>query len=154
MTPRTSTYLRRLAHATRFAAAGAIAAGAMMLTAAAGNAISESTIISECNGIGGEYTTTISGGKRYSRCCYRDISNVRHCDHYVDGTYTTTNNTLEQPPQTPPPPPPAGQVVGPPATAAQPAPPPALSDVEATLWMPPPPVGPVAPRAGEATLAP
>ncbi|HYO00659.1 MAG TPA: hypothetical protein VET27_01675 [Mycobacterium sp.] len=152
MSPHTSTYWRRLAHATRLAAAGAIAAGAMMLTAPAGHAIPESTIISECNEAGGSYTTIVIDLKRYSTCCYRDISGVTHCDHYEDGTYTTTNNILE-PPQTSPPPPPPDEVVGPPATAATPAPP-DFGGPSMTLWMPPPPAGPAAPPPGEATLAP
>ena len=144
MTPRTSTYLRRLMHATRLAAAGAITAGgAMMLTAPAGNAIPESTIISECFAAGGTYTTTVGDdGKRHSKCCYRDINGVKNCDNYLDGTYTTTD-LLEQPPTSPPPPPPGG-VVGPPATAAESAPPP---EVEATLWMPPPAAGPASSAA-------
>ena len=149
MSPHTSTYWRRLVHATRFAAAGAIAAAAMMLTAPVGNAIPESTIISECDSAGGTYTTTVgSDGKKYSKCCYRDINDVKHCDNYVDGTYTNTtvNNILEQPQSSPPPPPPAE--VAPPADAAerQPASP-DFGDPSMTLWMPPPP-------PGEATLAP
>lgn len=151
MTPRTSTYLRRLMHASRLAAAGvAIAAGAMMLTAPAGNAIPESTIQSECDAAGGEYTIVTDGEHSYSRCCYRDIKGVKHCDHYTDGKYTyeTSNNTLEQP-ETPPPPPPQGEVVGPPATAATQPPP----DGGMTLWMPPP-AGQATQPPGEAALAP
>ncbi len=34
-------------------------------------------------------------GKRYSKCCYRDIDGVKHCDNYVDGTFT---NVREQHP--------------------------------------------------------
>ena len=157
MSPRTSTYWRRLVHAGRLAAAVAIAAGAMMLTAPVGNAIPEQTIIDECNEAGGNYTTIVIDLVRYSTCCYRDIKGFTHCDHYVDGTYETTNNTLE-PPQPSPPPPPPGQVVGPPAEEAerQPAPPasPDFGGPTMTLWMPPPPVGPAAPPSGEATLTP
>jgi hypothetical protein len=153
MTPRTSTYLRRLA----LAAAGvAIAAGAMMLTAPAGNAIPESTIRSDCDKANkGTYTTTLgSDGKRYSKCCYLDINGVKHCDNYVDGSYTNTtvNNILEPSQPSPPPPPPGGEVVGPPAAAATPAPQPVMPEVEATLWLPPP-AGPAAPPAGEAAPA-
>jgi hypothetical protein len=158
MTPRRSTYLHSLMHAARLAAVGAIAAGAMMLTAPAGNAIPESQIISECDDANnGTYTTTIDAesGKRHSKCCYRDIDGVKHCDNYIDGTYTNTtvNNILEQPPGSPPPPPPAG--FAPPADAAEAPPaPPDFGNSEATLWMPPPPAGPAAPPRGEATLAP
>ena len=154
MTPRPSTYVRRSMHAGRLAAAGAIAAGAMMLTAPVGNAIPEQTIIDECNEAGGNYTTIVIDLVRYSTCCYRDIKGFTHCDHYVDGTYETTNNTLEPPQPSPPAPPPGGEVVGPPAEEAerQPAPP-DFGHTEATLWMPPP-AGPAAPPPGEATLAP
>ncbi len=157
MTPRTSTNLRRLMHAARLAAVGAIAAGAMMLTAPAGNAIPESQIISDCdNANKGTYTTTLgTDGKRYSKCCYLDIDGVKHCDNYVDGTYTNTtvNNILEQPQSPVPPPPPAE--VAPPADAAevQPAQP-DFGNSDATLWMPPPAAGPAAPPPGEAALAP
>jgi hypothetical protein len=149
MTPRTSSYLRRLRYAARLAAAGAIAAGAMMLTAPAGIAIPESTIKSECDKAGGEYTIVTDGEHSYSRCCYRGLDGVKYCDHYTDGKYTyeTSNNTLEQP-ETPPPPPPQGEVVGPPAAAATPAPP----EGGMTLWLPPP-AGPAAPPS-EAVLAP
>jgi len=155
MTPRTSTHLRRVAHATRLASAVAVAAGAMMLTAPVGNAIPEQTIIDECNEAAGNYSTIVIDLVRYSTCCYRDIKGFTHCDHYVDGTYETTNSTLEPPQPSPPPPPPGGEVVGPPAEEAerQPAPP-DFGGPTMTLWMPPPPVGPVAPPAGEATLAP
>jgi hypothetical protein len=149
MTPRTSTYLRRLA----LAAAGvAIAAGAMMLTAPAGNAIPESQIQRECDDAKGEYTQVIVDGKSYSRCCYRGLDGVKYCDHYVDGTYTNTYHTLEPSQPSPPPPPPGGEVVGPPAAAATPAPQPVMPEVEATLWLPPP-AGPAAPPAGEAAPA-
>lgn len=118
------------------AAGAAIAAGAMMLTAPTGNAIPESTIKSECDAAGGDYTIVSDGDHSYSRCCYLDIDGDKHCDHYTDGKYTyeTSNNTLEQP-QDPPPAPPQGDVVAPPATAALPAPP----DPGMTLYMPPPP---------------
>ena len=152
MAIRTSTYLRRLMHATYLAAAGvAIAAGAMMLTAPSGNAIPESTIKSECDDAGGEYTIVTDGEHSYSRCCYRDIKGVKHCDHYTDGTYTyeTSNNTLEQPQSPPPPPPPPGEVVGPPATVATPGPP----ESGMTLYLPPP-VGPVVPPPSEVMQAP
>ena len=152
MTTRTSKCVRRLRHAASLAAVGVIAACAMMLTAPAGNAIPESTIASECVAAGGTYTTTGgSDGKRHSKCCYRDINDVKHCDNYVDGTFTNTTDSLEQPTTSPPPPPPGG-LVGPPATAVeqQPAPPPDWG--MATLYMPPPP-GPAAPPS-EATLAP
>ena len=138
-------------HATRLAAAGvAIAAGAMMLTAPTGNAIPESTIKSECDNAGGDYTIVTDGEHSYSRCCYLDIKGDKHCDHYTDGKYTyeTSNNTLEQP-QDPPPPPPRGEVVGPPATAVMPAPP----DTGMTLYMPPPPP-PVILYPGAITSAP
>jgi hypothetical protein len=138
-------------HAARLAAAGvAIAVGAIMLNAPAGNAIPESTIKSECDHAGGEYTIVTDGEHSYSRCCYLDIKGVKHCDHYTDGKYTyeTSNNTLEQP-QTPPPPQPQGEVVGPPATAATPAPP----ESGMTLYLPPP-VGPVAPPPSEVIQAP
>jgi hypothetical protein len=140
MTVRTRTYLRGLMLAARLAAVGAISAGAMMLTAPAGNAIPESTIQSECDSAGGTYTQVIVDGKSYSRCCYRGIDGVKLCDHYVDGTYTNTYNILEQP-QTPPPPPPSGEVVGPPATAA-------------TRPPPSPAPGVVGPPATAATQAP
>jgi hypothetical protein len=147
MTICTSTYPRRLLHAIRPAPAGVlIAAGAMILTAPVGNAIPESTIISECDSAGGTYTTTIVDGKRYSKCCYRDINGVKHCDNYLDGTYTTTDGALEQPPTSPPPPP--GEV-GSPATAVAPAPP----QSGMTLYLPPP-VGPAAPPPNQAVLAP
>ena len=152
MTIRPSTYLRRLMHATHLATAGvAIAAGAMMLTAPSGNAIPESTIKSECDDAGGEYTIVTDGEHSYSRCCYRDIKGVKHCDHYTDGTYTyeTSNNTLEQPQTPPPPPPPPGEVVGPPATVATPGPP----ESGMTLYLPPP-VGPVVPPPSEVMQAP
>ena len=152
MTIRPSTYLRRLMHATYLAAAGvAIATGAMMLTAPSGNAIPESTIKSECDDAGGEYTIVTDGEHSYSRCCYRDIKGVKHCDHYTDGTYTyeTSNNTLEQPQTPPPPPPPPGEVVGPPATVATPGPP----ESGMTLYLPPP-VGPVVPPPSEVMQAP
>jgi hypothetical protein len=139
-------------HATYLAAAGvAIAAGAMMLTAPSGNAIPESTIKSECDDAGGEYTIVTDGEHSYSRCCYRDIKGVKHCDHYTDGTYTyeTSNNTLEQPQTPPPPPPPPGEVVGPPATVATPGPP----ESGMTLYLPPP-VGPVVPPPSEVMQAP
>lgn len=114
-----------------------------MLTAPVSNAIPESQIISECdNANGGTYTTTVSAGKRYSKCCYLDIKGVKHCDNYVDGTYTnTTVNSTQEPPQpSPPPPPPGGGVVGPPATAAtQPPPPPGVIGPQATLATQPPP---------------
>ena len=150
MALRTSTYLRRLMHAARLAVAGAaIAAGAMMLTAPAGNAIPESQIQRECDNARGEYTQVIVEGKSYSRCCYKGLDGVKLCDHYVDGTYTNTYNILEQP-ETPPPPPPQGEVVGPPATAATLAPPPPdFGGPTATLWMPPPPPGPAAPPPNE-----
>jgi hypothetical protein len=125
----------------RLAAACAIAAGAMMLTAPVGNAIPESEIVSECdNANKGTYTTTIGAdGKRYSKCCYRDINGVKNCDNYVDGSYTNTtvNNILEQPQSSPPPPPPPE--VAPPAEEAerQPASP-DFGNSDMTLWMPPP----------------
>jgi hypothetical protein len=148
MTICTSTYLRRLLHAIRLAPAGVlIAAGAMILTAPVGNAIPESTIISECDSAGGTYTTTVVEGKRYSKCCYRDISGVQHCDNYLNGTYTTTDGALEQPPTSPPPPPP--DEVGSPATAVAPAPP----QSGMTLYLPPP-VGPAVPPPNQAVLAP
>ncbi|MCV7154270.1 hypothetical protein [Mycolicibacterium pyrenivorans] len=152
MTSQGSTRLP-LMPAARLVAAGALAAGAMMLTAPAGNAIPESTIKSECDDAGGQYTIVTDGEHSYSRCCYLDINGVKHCDHYTDGRYTyeTSNNTLEQP-ETPPPPPPPGGVVGPPATVATQAPPP-MPDYGMTLWMPPP-AGPVGPPPGEAVLAP
>ncbi len=86
--------------AARFVAAGvAIAAGVMVLTAPPGNAIPESTIKSECDNAGGDYTIVTDGEHSYSRCCYLDIKGNKHCDHYTDGKYTyeTSNNTLEQP---------------------------------------------------------
>lgn len=159
MTTRGSTDVR-LAHAARLAAAGLIAAGAMILTASPGNAIPESTIISDCdNANGGTYTTVVHDGKRYSKCCYRDINGTKECDNYVDGTYIYTTASLEQPTSTSPPPPPPGGVVGPVATEAerQPTPPPAQPDfggATMTLWMPPPPPGPAGPPGGEAVLVP
>ena len=153
MSPRTSTYWRRLMHAALLVVAGVIAAGAMMLTAPVGNAIPEQQIIDECNDAAGSYTTIVIDLVRYSTCCYRDIKGFTHCDHYVDGTYETTNNTLEPSQPSPPPPPPGGVVVGPPATAATPAPPapPDFGNPTMTLWMPPPPAGPAAPPPGEAS---
>ncbi|PRC48136.1 hypothetical protein C6A85_81380, partial [Mycobacterium sp. ITM-2017-0098] len=124
MTAHTSAHAHRLVRATRLAAGAlAVAAGTMMATAPAGNAIPESTIKSECDAAGGEYTIVSDLEHSYSRCCYLDIKGVKHCDHYTDGRYTyeTSNNTLEQPP-TPPAPPPPGGVVEPPATAATPDP--------------------------------
>jgi len=157
MSPRTSTYWRRLMQAALLVVACVIAAGAMMLTAPVGNAIPESQIMSECDDANnGTYTTSIgSDGKRYSKCCYRDIDGVKHCDNYVDGTFTNTtvNSTLEPSQPSPPPPPPGGVVVGPPATAATPAPPapPDFGNPTMTLWMPPPPAGPAASPPGEAS---
>lgn len=126
----------------RLMVAIAVAVAALMVTAPAGNAIPESTIQAECDKAGGTYTTTIADGKRYSRCCYQDINNKKHCDYYADGTYTHTNFTdpsptppTSQPPgegvvgppatvvePTPQPPPRPGNVVAPPATAVQPTP--------------------------------
>ncbi|GAB3232757.1 hypothetical protein [Mycolicibacterium hippocampi] len=135
---------RSLVLAARLAATGAIAVGAMMLTAPAGNAIPESEIVSECDAAnGGTYTTTLNDGKRYSKCCYRDIDGNKECDNYVDGVYTNTtvNSTVEPSPPSPPPPPPGGEVVGPPATVA-------------TQTPRPPPPGAVGPPATVATQAP
>ena len=158
MTTSTSKCVRRLRHAASLAAVGVIAACAMILTAPAGNAIPESQIQRECDEADGEYRQVVEAGadgvlRSYSKCCYVDISGVKHCDNYVDGRYTNTTVNLEQPPTTSPPPPPPGGLVGPPATAVeqQPAPPPDFG--MATLYMPPPP-GPAAPPPGEATLAP
>ena len=159
MTTRTSKCVRRLRHAASLAAVGVIAACAMMLTAPAGNAIPESQIQRECADANGEYRQVVEAGadgvlRSYSKCCYVDISGVKHCDNYVDGRYTNTTVNLEQPPTTsPPPPPPPGGLVGPPATAVeqQPAPPPDFG--MATLYMPPPP-GPADPPPNEAARAP
>jgi len=144
MSPHTSGHWRRVAHAAFLAAAGAIAACAMMLTAPVGNAIPESTIISECDSAGGTYTTTVADGKKYSKCCYRDINGVKSCDNYVDGTYTNTtaNLVVDQPQSSPPPPPPPADAVGPPAPAeaaeTQPARP-DFGNPSMTLWTRPPP---------------
>ncbi|MDZ4232698.1 MAG: hypothetical protein U1C73_02815, partial [Dietzia sp.] len=126
----------RLMPVARLAAAGAIAAGAVMLTAPAGNAIPESTIKSECAKANGQYHTSVLDGVRYSACCYVDYYGKKSCDFYEDGIYNITNPTLELPETTPPPPPPDG-VVGPPATVAT-QPPPPMPDYGLTMWMPPP----------------
>lgn len=98
-----------------------LAAGTLVVTAPPGNAIPESTIQSECDSAGGTYTTTVVDGKRYSRCCYQDIKNKTHCDHYTDGTHTYTNLVDPGTPSPTTQPPPEG-VVGPPATVVEPAP--------------------------------
>lgn len=129
----------------------------MMLTAPVGNAIPEQQIIDECNDARGNYTTIVIDLKRYSTCCYTDISGFHHCDHYEDGTYTTTNNTLEPPQPSPPPPPPGGEVVGPQATAAEQAPPAPPPDQGMIFWpgyQVLPPAGPAAPPLGEVSRAP
>jgi hypothetical protein len=152
MTSRRSALLR-VVHTAHLAAVGAVAAVAMMVTAPVGLAIPESTIASECIAAGGTYTTTGgSDGKRHSKCCYRDINDVKQCDNYVDGTFTNTTDSLEKPP-TSPPPQPSGAVVGPTASVATqpPTASPALPDM--TLYMPPP-AGPAAPPPSEAVLAP
>lgn len=134
---------------------GAIAAGAMVLSAPFGNAIPESTIASECDAAGGTYQTTVAAdGKRYSQCCYRDIAGTKHCDNYVDGNYTnTTDFGVVEGSSTPSPSSRPGAEAGLPTTA----PPPARSAPPefgtATLYMPPPP-GPAAPLPGEAAQAP
>jgi hypothetical protein len=72
-------------------AAGAIALlVALTATAPAAYALSESTIKSECDQAGGEYTTTVINGDRYSMCCYRDNQGKYYCDGYKNGQYQST----------------------------------------------------------------
>ncbi|WP_237568397.1 hypothetical protein [Mycolicibacterium lacusdiani] len=149
MTTQVATYSQPFVLGARLAAAGAIAATAMMLSAPAGNAIPESTIVNECDQAGGTYTTTVHEGKRYSKCCYRDIGGVQHCDNYQDGTYTTTDGALEVPPTQPPPS--RGEVGLPPTEAAPPTP--VDPDGGMTIYLPPG-TGPVGPPPGGAVLAP
>jgi hypothetical protein len=79
---------RRLA---LLAAAVAIASGAITLGTPAAHAIPESTIKAECQKAGGTYTTGISSGFRFSKCCYTDISGKKWCDRYLDGEYEGTD---------------------------------------------------------------
>ncbi len=79
--------LSRLLAATSPTAA---AVAAMILTAPAAQAISESTIQSECKAANGTYSTTVINGHRYSSCCYKDNEGNKLCDGYTDGTYTAT----------------------------------------------------------------
>lgn len=162
MTFRISTHRRRLVQAGGLAAMGAIAAGAMVLTAPLGNAIPESTIASECDAAGGTYQTTVAAdGKRYSQCCYRDIAGTKHCDNYVDGTYINTvdyavvEGSPTPSPSSPTPSPSSrpGAEAGLPTTAAptERSAPPEFGT--ATLYMPPPP-GPAASQPGEVAQAP
>jgi len=68
------------------------AAGAMVVTAPAAFALSESTIKSECAAANGTYTTTDNGpGGRISKCCYEDIDGKKWCDVYFDGVYEGTD---------------------------------------------------------------
>lgn len=67
------------------------AAGVTLLTAPAALALSESTIKSECAAANGTYTTTVSNGSRFSKCCYKDISGKKWCDVYLDGVYEGTD---------------------------------------------------------------
>ena len=73
-------------------AAGAIAAGALTLTAPAAHAdkIPEKTIKSECKDAGGSYTTSKSGGSRFSACSYKDNEGNQSTDYYMDGGYYST----------------------------------------------------------------
>ncbi|MGV0815260.1 hypothetical protein ABQF34_25160 [Mycolicibacterium boenickei] len=67
-----------------------VAFGAILLTAPIANAIPEGTIKAECKDAGGTYSTSTSGGQRYSSCEYKDIDGGWHSDQYVDGEYTGT----------------------------------------------------------------
>jgi hypothetical protein len=69
----------------------AVAVGVMTLNAPVAQAISESTIKSECKAAGGTYTTSVSSGQRFSKCCYTDISGKKWCDVYLDGEYEGTD---------------------------------------------------------------
>jgi hypothetical protein len=72
------------------AGVGAVAAGAILLTAPVANAIPEVTIKAECKDAGGTYNTSTSNGHRYSSCDYKDIDGGWHSDQYTDGEYQGT----------------------------------------------------------------
>lgn len=78
------------------------AAGVAVITAPAALALSESTIKSECAAANGTYTTTISNGSRFSKCCYKDISGKKWCDVYLDGVYEGTDPAKVDTPPRPP----------------------------------------------------
>jgi hypothetical protein len=70
-------------------AAGAIAAGATILTTAPANAESEKQIQSECEGANGTYATKVGeDGHRYSHCGFTNGDGILQVDSYTDGTYT------------------------------------------------------------------
>jgi hypothetical protein len=75
---------------------------AMILFAAAANAIPEKTIESECKAAGGTYSTTVTDGVRHSDCCYPVGGGKYECDVYKSGKYTGTV-ALDAPPEPPPP---------------------------------------------------
>ena len=68
---------------------GVVAAGLLLLTAPTASAISEQTIKSECEDIGGTYNTAVVKGHRYSSCDYT-IDGDWKSDTYTDGEYTGT----------------------------------------------------------------
>ncbi|RDH74116.1 hypothetical protein DVS77_33325 [Mycolicibacterium moriokaense] len=75
-----------------FIAAAAAMGALIALTAPTANAekLSEKTIKSECASAGGTYTTTTSGGTRFSTCTYKDNEGNKFRDYYADGGYYST----------------------------------------------------------------
>lgn len=81
-------------------AAGVIAAGSAILTAAPAQADkqTEKQIQAGCKEAGGTYSTTKTGGHVYSICDYKDNEGNDLTDSYVDGTYTGTCCSAAQAP--------------------------------------------------------
>ena len=143
MTPRRSTYWRRLAYATLFAAAATISASAFGDPAIACAAPREWDI-------GAFDACTARVDDAVARNAISEdnwLDAYRECCQKTGGIVTPGN---------------VGECAAPPAEQAeeaerQPAPP-ELGGPTMTLWMPPPPppppVGPAAPPSGEATLTP
>lgn len=134
MTPRTFTYLRRFAFATLLAAAATLSGSAFGDSATACAEPREWDIERYDSCVAFFLADYQSGDTTFQE--YNQ--SVKNCCYITGGDWS------------------GGQCVAAPfaeEAERQPAPP-ALPEVEATLWMPPPPAGPVAPPPSEAVLAP
>jgi len=109
---------------------GAVAVGAMLLTAPAANAIPEGTIQAECKDAGGTYSSSVVNGTRYSSCDYKDMDGGWHSDQYTDGEYQGTIDITRDTPDpggkssvAPPPPAVTDPGLAPPTSSVAPLPP-------------------------------
>jgi hypothetical protein len=86
-------------------AAGAIAVGAMTLTAPAANAApqTEAQIKTGCKDANGGTYTNHGGG--YSTCTYKDSKGNKYTDDYIDGEYQGTTQAVQGTPSSKPAPP-------------------------------------------------